>query len=237
MPPLAQTQYGTYRDQIYMRKAIHVSFSENIIICILFYIKFRIFANVLPNFAHLRNRLILKPTEDMIRRVRMIRIDYWKEINYNERTDNEIFDLRKGLSQENERIAANSPKEALQISFQRSKNNDHRPTERNHKTDQQTQDQASTPSRRILRLRQTQTIEPFESSRACTRRQRGRSRVSLTTNGKRLYDGQIIAHVNTAEEYEFVMINIYDTPSTAEEEAMQTDILIWARKNPDQTPQ
>ena len=59
----------------------------------------------------------------------------------------------------------------------------------------------------------------------------------LAANGKRLYDGQIIAHVNTAKEYEFVVINIYDAPSAAEEEAMQIDILIWARKNSDQSSQ
>ena len=50
----------------------------------------------------------------------------------------------------------------------------------------------------------------------------------LTDNGKRLFDGQIITHVNSAEQYEFVVVNIYTTPRDPNGEAEQTDILIWA---------
>ncbi len=51
----------------------------------------------------------------------------------------------------------------------------------------------------------------------------------LTADKKRLFDGQIIAHVETAEQYEFIVINIYNAPSDPDGEAEQTDILIWAR--------
>lgn len=51
----------------------------------------------------------------------------------------------------------------------------------------------------------------------------------LTADGKRLFDGQIAARVNTAEQYEFVIVNIYKTPKDPNGEAIQTDILIWAR--------
>ncbi len=50
-----------------------------------------------------------------------------------------------------------------------------------------------------------------------------------TINGKQLFDGQIISRVNAAEQYEFVIINIYRMPRDPDGEAMQTDILIWAR--------
>lgn len=50
-----------------------------------------------------------------------------------------------------------------------------------------------------------------------------------TVNGKQLFDGQIISRVNAAEQYEFVIINIYRMPRDPDGEAMQTDILIWAR--------
>ena len=52
----------------------------------------------------------------------------------------------------------------------------------------------------------------------------------LTANGKWLFDGQIIADVDTAEQYEFVTVNIYRTPSDPDGEAIQTEILIWARE-------
>ena len=51
----------------------------------------------------------------------------------------------------------------------------------------------------------------------------------LTADKKRLFDGQISAHVETAEQYEFIVINIYNAPSDPDGEAEQTDILIWAR--------
>lgn len=51
----------------------------------------------------------------------------------------------------------------------------------------------------------------------------------LTANGKRLFDGQIIADVNTAEQYEFAVIDIYKVPKNRHDDVIQTDILIWAR--------
>ncbi len=52
----------------------------------------------------------------------------------------------------------------------------------------------------------------------------------LTTNGKWLFDGQLAEHVKTAENYEFVLVNIFNTPKDPNGVAMQTDILIWARE-------
>lgn len=57
----------------------------------------------------------------------------------------------------------------------------------------------------------------------------------LTANGKRLFDGQIAPCVNTADGYEFVIVNIYKTPRDPDGEAMQIDILIWAHKKPSLT--
>ena len=51
----------------------------------------------------------------------------------------------------------------------------------------------------------------------------------LTDNGKQLFMGQIITQVNTAEQYEFIIVNILETPNNPSGRIRQTDILIWAR--------